>query len=410
MKSNRKYNAANLILFVGTILFVLVFAEVFLRVLGISYPRTVQRDENLGSAYIPGVEFLQSDEGVAHVKINSEGFRDKEWKINKSPDTFRIALIGDSYTDAFGVPIEARYTEVLEDELNSRCNALNMKKVEVLNFGMSGWGTTQELLAFRHHARKYSPDLVILAFLPYNDIRNNSKSLEKNDGIPYYFYKGTELELDNSFRDTPSHKQTLLKKLAYTVINYSRLMQVVYRANTVIKNNSLQKTQGRENKRNNPLEIGLDENVFHPPTDTSWKEAWHITEGLLSLTRQEVLQDNADFLLVTLTQGTVVHPNEKVRERFLKKLGTKNLFYPQERITEFARQEGIDILNLVNPFQKYALDNQVYLHGFSNTKMGMGHWNIEGHELAGKVVADKVCEKFGGDIALHAFDHHRFSG
>ena len=220
MERNKKNSAANLLLILSSMLIVFIFTEVALRILDISYPRMVQRDDNLGTVYIPGLEFWQSDEGVAYIKINSEGFRDKEGDVQKSQDVFRIALIGDSYVDAFSVPIEARFTEVLEEDFNTRCSSTGTKKVEVLNFGMSGRGTAQELLTFRHHVRKYFPDLVILAFLPYNDVRNNSRSLEKNDGIPYYVYKDSELILDNSFRDTPSHNVTFLKKLSYLMIDY----------------------------------------------------------------------------------------------------------------------------------------------------------------------------------------------
>jgi hypothetical protein len=41
--------------------------------------------------------------------------------------------------------------------------------------------------------------------------------------------------------------------------------------------------------------------------------------------------------------------------------------------------------------QKYAEDENVFLHGFKNTELGTGHWNENGHQLAGKLIAGKIC-------------------
>ncbi|MCU7922206.1 MAG: SGNH/GDSL hydrolase family protein [Candidatus Thiodiazotropha sp. (ex Dulcina madagascariensis)] len=390
----KKNTAGNIILLVVVLVVTLVITELLLMALGISHPRLVQRDDNVGTAYRPGIEFFQKDEGEAWIKINAEGFRDKERELDKPHNTIRIAVVGDSYTDAFSVPIETRYTEILESELNNHCNALAGRKVEVLNFGMSGYGTVQELQTLRHKVWKYSPDWVVLGFLPYNDVRNNVRALEKNDGIPYFLYKDEKLELDASFRDSPSHHQTWQKVLGYKIIDNSRLAQVLYRINILVKDYFLAREQGRAKKKDTPLEVGLDDSIFHPPKDSVWKNAWQVTEGVIALMDKEVSDHGARFLLVTLTQGTVVHPDVSVRQAFQSKLGVESLHYPQQRMSAFASRQGIDILNLLESFQSYARDNQVYLHGFENTKLGKGHWNVEGNILAGKMIAEKVCSRF----------------
>ena len=40
----------------------------------------------------------------------------------------------------------------------------------------------------------------------------------------------------------------------------------------------------------------------------------------------------------------------------------------------------------------YAEKNKVFLHGFSNTSMGEGHWNITGHKIASQIISKKMCE------------------
>jgi hypothetical protein len=65
-------------------------------------------------------------------KLNSRGFNDVEHEARKSPGTFRILGIGDSF--AFGVvPYRVNYLKLLEDDLNRA-----RPPVEVINMGDSG--------------------------------------------------------------------------------------------------------------------------------------------------------------------------------------------------------------------------------------------------------------------------------
>src|SRR5262249_1078653 len=49
-------------------------------------------------------------------------------------------------------------------------------------------------------------------------------------------------------------------------------------------------------------------------------------------------------------------------------------------------------LNLARPMQAYSESHHVYLHGFPNTTLGHGHWNQIGHQVAGQLLASKVCK------------------
>lgn len=83
----------------------------------------------------------------ALIRINSKGFRDLERETTNPADVFRIAVLGDSFAKAFQVPVDNTFWAVLEREINnSRCNALGGKTAEVLNLGVSGYGTAQELV------------------------------------------------------------------------------------------------------------------------------------------------------------------------------------------------------------------------------------------------------------------------
>ena len=80
-----------------------VVAEIALRVAGYSYPEFYQLDEVRGVSLLPGAEGWYRKEGEAYVRINSDGLRDPNTRSQNLTDTFRIAILGDSYCEAFQV-------------------------------------------------------------------------------------------------------------------------------------------------------------------------------------------------------------------------------------------------------------------------------------------------------------------
>lgn len=100
----------------------------------------------------------------SRIKTNSFGIRDKEYSLEKPTGTYRIFVVGDSYTFGWGVDNEDIYTEVLEERLNGNGGG----KYEVFNLGINGIGTDLKYLRLLQYS-DYSPDLVILHVVQ-NDI------------------------------------------------------------------------------------------------------------------------------------------------------------------------------------------------------------------------------------------------
>jgi hypothetical protein len=57
--------------------------------------------------------------------------------------------------------------------------------VEVLNTGVSGYGTDSELLFYLNEGYKYRADVVLLVFNTSNDILENHNGLMRGTGFPY---------------------------------------------------------------------------------------------------------------------------------------------------------------------------------------------------------------------------------
>lgn len=367
----------------------LALAEGGLRLVGFSNPPTSQRDDFCGTIRRPGVEYFQSQEGGALVRFNSAGFRDEEWTLAKPPDTFRIAVLGDSYVEAVQVASGERFTEVLARELD-RSEAVGGKRVDVMSFGVSGFGTAQELMCLRHYVWPYSPDMVILAVTSGNDVRNNSKTLQNDNGRPYFTYVNGTLTLDESFRQSPAHRRSWREDVAFAVIRRSRGAQFAYRA-WQNRSSAAQRAMTREGARSVHTgdEVGLDAWVYAESTHPLREEAWSITEGLFALMSREVSQQGRRFLLVTLSNGIQVHPDPAVREAFMRRVGVSDLFYPERRISAAGEREGYAVVNLAPMLYEHAQNSGVFLHGFGD-RLGTGHWNHDGHREAGRRLADRV--------------------
>ena len=171
-----------------------------------SYPQPYAPDPYCGTRLRSGFEGWWRKEGAAYIRINRYGFRHGERAPAKPPGTWRVAVLGDSFIEAFQVPDEQTFCAQLERRLQD-CAFLADRRVEVLNFGVSGYGTAQELLMLRHYVWQYEPDLVVLAVFPGNDLRNNSAELEPYQVRPFYHLQSGELVLDDSFRQHPDYLQ-----------------------------------------------------------------------------------------------------------------------------------------------------------------------------------------------------------
>ena len=385
--------AQPMILVLSGIVTALILAELILRLLGVSYPSFYTADEHTGFTLRPYSRGWWHNEGQAFIRINSQGFRDREHAQAKPLNTLRIAILGDSYGEALQVDMNQTFWTIIERELRD-CQAVRGRTVEVMNFSVSGYGTAQELLTWRYRAKGYAPDIVILAFLTGNDVRNNIRALEQDPLRPYFIHRQGQLVLDHSFRDTIGFRlrDSLLMGLYRKLRDRFRVLQVVGEAHHAIQTYREQSRQsrGRMATWQKKAEIHLDEMVYRAPLDPVWQEAWQVTEELIMLLHREVTAEGATLLLVTLSNGIQVHPDARVRQDAMTRLGVDGLFYPDLRLKALGEREGIPVLNLAPSFQRYAEQHHAFLHGFGSHR-GYGHWNADGHRLAGEMIAQQLC-------------------
>ena len=141
-----------------------------------------RRDPDIGVRLIPGARGRAtcSSYRVTYA-VNEQGLRDDTYPEKRPPDTFRVLVLGDSFVFGHGVERHEIFTEVAERDLNAKGT-----KAEIINAGVFGYGTDNELLWFDaelQHA--FRPDLVYVLVYP-NDCGDNEShgffSLEEQSG------------------------------------------------------------------------------------------------------------------------------------------------------------------------------------------------------------------------------------
>ncbi|MER3445435.1 MAG: hypothetical protein C4291_00750 [Candidatus Dadabacteria bacterium] len=369
-------------------------------------------DEYIGWKGIPNFKGeFKKGRVSSYVRMNSHGFRDKERSYEKGKDTFRIVVLGDSFTEGMQVPLEQTFPYILEERLNSGGSS---ERFEVINLGVSGFGTAQEYLALKYYGLRYHPDLVILEFFIGNDVVNNSLILETEKERPFFVLSGGKLEelpfkirTSNLAKGEGETKEDVAEqfRIKYLILRYStrffpnisysledRIKQTPWLANLLWKMGIVNSKPQLPDKSQRD-EIPLYKYIYAESYSREWEDAWEITKGLILKLANELEAQKIGFLVVVI-------PNEY---EFRSDIWDKILgAYPQMRsmrldlrkpegiLSRFFESNGIEYLLLRSEFERYTKETGKDLHfhfAYEN------HWNADGHALAADLIYKKLKDK-----------------
>ncbi len=105
---------------------------------------------------------VESSEFRTHVRTNALGFREPRLPGPKPPGTRRIVVVGDSFTQGYGVEEHEAYPRVLEGLLHG---------VEVINLGVPATCPLDYAANLEEVGRAYEPDLVLVGLMA-NDVND----------------------------------------------------------------------------------------------------------------------------------------------------------------------------------------------------------------------------------------------
>lgn len=366
----------NILLLLSTLLLLIIFLEFFIRQVApqktldeikSSNPKILVTGDYLPWQFKPNASGVMSTgEFNVTYEINSLGLRDKERNLTKAPCVTRVLVLGDSFTEGFGVDQNETYSSILEKILNKE----NIS-IEVWNAGVLAYSPDIEYLYLKNNIVKINPDIVLLGFYAGNDISDLSQNSWEIDesGLPtkimskllqveggqlrirnknsnYYLFSSKEAL--NIFFFRWSHLYILLKKI-FVGVGQERIdeLPVFYKnwSNKIIYN-------------------------------------WEKIELLLTSMKNLSEKNNATFQIVHIPSRLQINPKEW--GYIERKFGSNNLKRDaiQEKILAWCKQTNTPCINLL----PYFLTSKEELYHIL-TDM---HLSPQGHFLTAEIISKEI--------------------
>jgi hypothetical protein len=151
-------SAKQIFLFLITFTFTLLICEFFFRTSFVAMVSSSDFYNDIGRGNRSGLTYVYFNEGFGIGKYNKYRYLGEDVTPEKDPNTLRIALLGDSYIESFQVFERHYFGNIIEEELSGR---IPNRKIEVLNFGRSGFDIGDVYAYHNTFVQKFDPDFVV---------------------------------------------------------------------------------------------------------------------------------------------------------------------------------------------------------------------------------------------------------
>jgi hypothetical protein len=255
--------------------------------------------------------------------------------------------------------------------------------VEVLSFGVEGIGTTQEYLIYKQRVRRFHPDLVVSVFVD-NDVMNNSSALQPRVyGIHTWYCPYFDLGPDGNLVFRPVERRPFNRARAFLEAH----SQVVY---------YLERRWARVKL---PLYsykwhgIPVEWGGYGDPPDAEWGRAWRVTEKVVALLHQTVVDDRTEFAVTVWPRFYRIDPDWQ--RHFTEHAGKIPAdFKPssmETRLQEIADRNHTTLDFLYPYLQAYRDTHKLAWPYFSFTCDT--HYSALGHQVIAEAIAQKLEEQ-----------------
>ncbi len=326
-----------------------------------------------------------------YVRYNDKGLRGAKRPYVPAPGVFRVLLLGDSFLEGYQIRDPDLFSSRLEAALVDR-------SVEVVNLSVGGYGTTQQYLYLEDEGLKYEPDLVVLAFQPGGDIRDNSFDMQrlfkrrwdvKALSRPYVVLRdGASLEISVPLAANIDNYRAWRARQLHRWRSLSLWDRLLIRRYAAFRLREETWPQVNPNILYGAYIEDFDPGLWSPQATREhyqglWTQGWSITQRLILAISDLAAQSDARFAVMTIPARV------QVDEHYLAKVEARypTLEFDLDGIDvmaeQFARRQGIKLLNLTPTFRDYdaRFDTSLFL-GAENQ-----HWNRDGHRVAAETVA-----------------------
>lgn len=317
------------------------------------------------------------------VRQNRHGFRGAEHGFPRTSRK-RTVVLGDSFAWGFGVEEEEIFTSVME---KSSGGAL-----EVVNLGVSGYGTDQEYLLWKEKGRLWKPDTVVLTLTPYTDLADNLAPERYGYKKPFFAAAGGgELELKNvPVPERSGSWRVPARKVSVSQPGWMRFLLLNSLTANVVLNAALLSPDIRaylEERGLIPARLAgynWEPLLYYKRLDKRLAGAWDLLFRLIEKLRADVEGQGGEFRVCIVPSIVQVYPElwEKFVKDYSREEQRPNLDpgAPNKRIVEWCRKNGVPVTDLLPAFRE-AGKSDPYLYFPLNR-----HWTRAGHAVAAEAL------------------------
>lgn len=375
MKSKTKNFIYSIILLLIVVFVTTVFLEIIIRLFFSQNINYTQFDSAMMYRHVPNLKFAYSrQEFNNEIAFNSKGLRDFEYEYLKNPDVYRVLILGDSFPEALQLKLNESFPKILEKKLSKN------GRYEVINAGVGGYGTENELLFFEYEGIKYKPDHVILAF-SLNDVNDNMLSpllsLKNNALIKNIPVKASLPKKFLLYCSRHSHLCSLTQTVLLQGLNENEMLRMLF--------DKLRISSRGENER---IALKIDYEAYLKSSSEEFEKGLNETFAEILYLNRILKQNNIKFTIL------LIPSREQVDETKLKQFIIKNKINEpgldvtnmQKKISKFAQENNITYLDVLPQFRQKNINNTFYFEID-------GHWNAKGHELAAELLYDYLAKQ-----------------
>lgn len=316
------------------------------------------------------------------IRTNSFGFRDGDHSFAKPNGTFRILVLGDSFTFGWGVEADRIYARLLQGRLLADCSN---KALEIITAGTPAWGIEQELAWLKQEGLKFEPDLLILEFYPFDwEIRNSTNKV---------VIAGYLLNRSASAAEAELRRELILRR-HLIVYRWIRESEPLVKVKTVMKKlvgdrvwKMLKRAVGRD--RPTPGDTsgprGLDvylKGDYPEEIEGAKEAAFRALDDLWAVAKAR----GAKAALIMVPPVFQIHQDQV--ERYIRKYGLSgelDIDKPTRLLRAKCNREGWDCLDLAAGFMEVARAKGERLYFPWDP-----HWTSLGHEVAAQLVGQWI--------------------
>ena len=338
---------------------------------------------------------------------NSRGLRYEEVSFEKLPGSHRIFVIGDSFAEGYGVSEDERFTNYLEKYFSN-----DDEKIQFINGGITGTGPLRYGRVFLNIGLEYNPDALLICIYA-NDVSNTSDSCSVDMLYP------------------PKPERYGMRRWLHSIFPrmYTILLEIKrrYTSKRKMKTNDFIQTIVREAQRRGIPQKRIDSwrsaipedlidavnrqefngailsygllfpnhwidalEINNPLGEAKWIAMTDILAEIIARCREYDIEVGIVYIPCRFQydprsykdwnpwiQGGIIVKKEWLTEKA----------EVQKRLASWTQMMGLPFLDLTQVFRDAIKIDKTFNYRLD------GHWTPEGHEIAGKSIAQWLCEK-----------------